>query len=152
MIIASFWRRVAAFLIDIIPLTILLSLIAYFFFGFDELIQNRFDNRHDHQAAIEFYTMRNLIRELTFIIWIIYSAAMECSPYQGTLGKILMGIKVVDDTGKPLSVSKAIARNLFKIVSYLPLSLGFIWALFNKRRKGWHDFFAKTLVAKRVNP
>jgi uncharacterized RDD family membrane protein YckC len=50
--------------------------------------------------------------------------------------------------GKP-STGQLIGRYLAYYVSTLPLCLGFLWVAFDKRKQGWHDRIAGTLVIKR---
>ena len=57
-----------------------------------------------------------------------------------------MGIKVIDESGNRMTLSKSIGRNTSKILSYLVISLGFIWILFDKKKQGWHDKMNKTFV------
>lgn len=77
-----------------------------------------------------------------------YCLVMEPSPTQGTLGKRLVGIKVVDQHGRRLSFSRALARTTTKLTSYGALGLGFLWIAFTKSRQGWHDQAAKTFVVR----
>ena len=74
---------------------------------------------------------------------------MEVSSFQGTFGKRMVGIKVTDENGNRLTLGQSITRNLTKIISYLAIALGFIWVLFDKKRRGWHDMIAKTFVVIR---
>lgn len=57
----------------------------------------------------------------TFIIILAYFAIMESSKFQGSLGKMLLRIKVTDENGGRLSVLKAGARyiglNIFSILA-----------------------------------
>lgn len=62
--------------------------------------------------------------------------------------KKITGIKVSDSSGRRLTIQRSISRNLAKILSYLPLSLGFTWSLFSKNKQCWHDMLAKTFVIK----
>ncbi len=142
-------KRLMAYLIDTVPLVVVLFLLAYFFFGFDEVLKARFGKGAGTEARVQFLQYRNYIRDGTFFLWVIYCVFMEASRLQGTLGKYAMGLKVVDEDGNALTVKKSIVRNASKLLSYLPVALGFIWAAFNKRRKCWHDFIAKTLVVER---
>jgi uncharacterized RDD family membrane protein YckC len=73
---------------------------------------------------------------------------MDCSQLQGTVGKLCMGLMVTDEVGKRISFKKSLVRNLLKIVSYIVLGLGFIYALFDKKKRGWHDLLAGTMVIK----
>jgi uncharacterized RDD family membrane protein YckC len=49
-------------------------------------------------------------------------------------------------TGNLMSEGQAVARFLGYLASGLPLSLGFLWILLNKKRRGFHDFIAGTVV------
>jgi uncharacterized RDD family membrane protein YckC len=121
-------------------------LVSYFFFGLDEILQMRLLGGNDIEIRREFLIARGNIRDLSLTIWIIYSLIADASRFQGTLGKKVMKIKVVSEDGARISIRRSMARNLFKIISAIPIYLGFIWILFNKKRRGWHDMVAKTYV------
>jgi uncharacterized RDD family membrane protein YckC len=61
-----------------------------------------------------------------------------------TVGKDLMGIKVVRKDGQPPGWGWAFVRYIGYIISGVVLSLGFIWILVDKKRQGWHDKIAGT--------
>lgn len=63
-----------------------------------------------------------------------------------TLGKSVLGLRVVGTDGSQLTTGKALLRYFGYIISALVLSIGFIWAAFDGRRQGWHDKIAGTLV------
>ncbi len=63
-----------------------------------------------------------------------------------TVGMSISGIKVVRTDGGPLGYGQAVLRYIGYIISALALSLGFLWIGFDKRRQGWHDKIAGTLV------
>ena len=142
-------KRFFAFLIDILPITLLTAWVFYSFFGFDEVLGRYLAERSDIETRLLFIEQRGWIRSLAFLAWIVYSLFMDGSPRQGTLGKQWMGIKVVDEYGLPLNLKQAAVRNLGKVLSYLPLSLGFFWILFDKQRQGWHDKMARTFVVEK---
>ena len=89
------------------------------------------------------------IRDLSLGLYFVYSALMESSALQGTLGKWLLGIAVVDEAGRPLSFSRSRRRNSAKVLSFLPLGLGCFWTIWSPRRQAWHDKIAHSLVVKR---
>jgi uncharacterized RDD family membrane protein YckC len=67
--------------------------------------------------------------------------------FQGTPGKLLMSCQVVDiRTGGPIGLRQALLRYLGYAVSALPLGLGFLWILWDRRRQGFHDKIAGTAV------
>ncbi len=65
-----------------------------------------------------------------------------------TLGKKLMNIRVIKADGGPLSDSDAILRYIGYYINSFVIGIGWIWALFDKDRQGWHDKIASTYVVK----
>jgi len=67
--------------------------------------------------------------------------------YQATPGKLLFSLRVVDkDNFGPISTKQSILRGIGYIISGIPFCLGFLWIAFNKRKRGWHDMLAGTVV------
>ena len=79
---------------------------------------------------------------------IVYSAIMESSVRQATFGKSMIGLKVCDESGNRVSVNRAFARNLAKLISKLTLGIGYLSGFFDKRQQCLHDKIAGTLVIK----
>lgn len=63
-----------------------------------------------------------------------------------TVGKAILGIKVIRAGGGPIRLSTALRRLLGYFIAMIPLGLGFFWALIDPRRQGWHDKLAQTYV------
>jgi uncharacterized RDD family membrane protein YckC len=64
-----------------------------------------------------------------------------------TPGKIAVGLKIVDAaTGGPPPLGRLVLRFFAYFVSAFPLYLGFLWAAFDRRKQGWHDKIARTIV------
>lgn len=63
-----------------------------------------------------------------------------------TLGKYLMGLRVVRHDGRPLTLARAAIRTVAYAASSLPLYLGFANVLIDDRRRGFHDLLAGTVV------
>lgn len=78
----------------------------------------------------------------------IYVTVMEASSQQASLGKRLLGLKVCDEMGKRLSLSKSILRNLCKWISALTLGIGYLMGFFDRKQQCLHDKMAGTLVVK----
>ncbi len=87
---------------------------------------------------------------LSVIVNWLYFAGCESSPAGATLGKRLMKLRVLDEQGRRLSFGRATLRYFGKIVSYVPLMLGFIMALFTTRKQALHDLIAGTIVIERA--
>jgi uncharacterized RDD family membrane protein YckC len=155
--LASFFKRLVAYLIDILPISFLVVGICMLFFGFggniqealnagksiNEFLKNQADSP-DRTMQIEQVIMANV----SFAIWIIYSIVMETSIHQGTFGKKLMGIKVVGETGEKLTFEESFKRNTTKSISWFIMNLGFFWMLFDEERQTWHDKIASTFVVE----
>lgn len=64
----------------------------------------------------------------------------------GTLGKYIMGLRVMRRDGRRISGRQATLRTLAYALSALPIYLGFLNILLDDRRRGWHDILAGTVV------
>jgi uncharacterized RDD family membrane protein YckC len=63
-----------------------------------------------------------------------------------TIGKMIMGIRVVTEDNKPLSPAIAFLRWAGYILSFAPLATGFLWSAVDKDHCAWHDRLAQTRV------
>lgn len=138
---ASFGRRCAAHLIDSTivlvatsPLIFLSALIA------DEAASSR------READEMFMGLWNCF--WWGLAWVYY-ALMESSRYQGTVGKILVGIKVVHLSGNRISFGRASGRYFAKLITYMTTLIGYIMAAFTERRQTLHDMIAGCTVINR---
>jgi uncharacterized RDD family membrane protein YckC len=68
----------------------------------------------------------------------------------GTPGKMVLAMEIVDATtfAPPSNVQLA-GRYLGYFLSAFVLCIGFVWILWDKRKQGWHDKLAGTVVIKR---
>ena len=90
-------------------------------------------------------TISALIWAFSIILNIAYFTYFHGSTGR-TPGKSLMGLQVVSVQGTPLSYGTAFLRSVGYLVSSLVFCLGFIWIGFDKRKQGWHDKIAGTVV------
>jgi uncharacterized RDD family membrane protein YckC len=72
----------------------------------------------------------------------------ESSSAQATIGKRIMGLRVMDLEGQRIGFAQASGRFFGKIISGLILDIGFIMAGFTERKQALHDMIAGTLVVK----
>jgi uncharacterized RDD family membrane protein YckC len=147
---AGFWRRFAAYWLDSLPITLLVGAFFYFFLGFDAKLHHYLARGfRDQQARAEFLDARNTVRDISLATYLVYCAVMEATALRGTLGKLLLGIEVVNSDGSALSFSQAAKRNLLKILSFLVCGLGCLWIAWSPKKQSWHDMLAGTFVVKR---
>ena len=69
-----------------------------------------------------------------------------------TVGKRIMGMKVVDTNGSRIGLSKSIVRNLLRLVDGLPAFniLGIIMIATSPREQRFGDRIAKTYVVRKA--
>ena len=83
---------------------------------------------------------------VVLLVSIVYYNGKWVQKSGQTLGKLMMGIRIVSADGSPLTTKKMIFRYLGYVVSSFFASLGFIWVAIDKKRRGWHDIIAGTYV------
>lgn len=122
----GFWIRVGASLIDIVLLTIPLFIIDQFYL-----------------AGTPF-----LVDLLSASMWWLYYALLHSSPWQASIGKKLLMLKVVTVKGDRVSFARATLRFFSEIISVLLLGLGLMMIGWGGKKEGLHDIIAGTLVIK----
>ncbi len=130
--LATIKKRTLAFIID----KILLALIVVAAMG------NRFEGKDFEGIVIAM----NQALLFTTLMEITYQSIFT-KLYGATIGKMIVKIRVVDvemfdNPSWVASFLRASVRFLSETLFYL----GFVWALFDPYRQGWHDKFAKTMV------
>ncbi|MDQ3137307.1 MAG: stage II sporulation protein M [Gemmatimonadota bacterium] len=85
-----------------------------------------------------------------FVVWNGYFILFEGMRRGQTPGKRLAGIRVVMDTGHPVTLGAAAARNLLRIADFLPppYLTGIVLVAFHPRGKRLGDLVAGTVVAR----
>jgi uncharacterized RDD family membrane protein YckC len=63
-----------------------------------------------------------------------------------TLGEGLLGLRVVRGDGRHVGLVRSVIRFWVSFLSFAALGLGFVWMLFDKRRRTWQDIVAGTVV------
>jgi uncharacterized RDD family membrane protein YckC len=118
---ASFGRRLVAALIDGILLGIVGGVL---------------------QVAV-----KSIAGLIALAIGIAYYGYLEGSPSGQTIGKRIMGIRVIDfRTGGAIGFGRAVIRYFGRIVSTIACLLGYFWMLWDKEKQTWHDKFANDVV------
>jgi uncharacterized RDD family membrane protein YckC len=82
-------------------------------------------------------------------LW-LYFAGFESSPQQSTLAGRLLGTRVTDLHGAPLSFTRATTRHFAMYLSALtPVAIGYLMVFWTKRRQTLHDYLTSTLVVRK---
>ncbi len=133
---AGFWVRTGATLIDSILLLIVTLPILSAIYGADY-----WESPPDKQGVLDVF-FSYIFPVIAVIIFWIYRSA--------TPGKMALKLVIVDakSRAKP-SVSQFIKRYLAYFVSTLPFFLGMIWVGVDRKKQGWHDKLARTVVIRK---
>lgn len=153
---AGFWLRLVAIIIDGIIIGVAQSFIfvpilAALGLGFANSVETMDISDPDQAAGIMASVMAMMggYWILSLTIQVLYSTLMESSKFQATVGKLALGLKVTDLQGNKLDFTKALIRNLCKIISNFTLLIGYIMAGFTEKKQALHDMIASTLVLKK---
>ena len=131
---AGFWKRYAAFFIDGIILSALISIISAV--------------QEEITLSIWQVAEKTII---VIMIW-LYFALFERSSSQATPGKMALGINVTDMNGNRISFGRASGRHFSKILSFLSFLVGYFMAAFTQKKQGLHDIVAECLVVNKHAP
>lgn len=134
----SFGARAAAAVIDLIVMQVGMMIINGLFLAM--LLRNLTD------ANVLLATVGPLIVGGAFALF--YTVWLESSPWQATLGKRMLGIKVVDLRGRRIGFGRSSWRNMAKGLSMLTLGVGYLMPLWDHRKQALHDKAAGCLVVR----
>lgn len=154
---AGFWKRFVAIIIDGIVVWILQAFIFVPILG--ALGFSFLSNMEDLQSVDSEVSLgmvgaiiaaAGAIWVLAMIIHVLYFSLMESSKTQATLGKMVLGIIVTNTNGAPLNFSKALVRNLCRLLSNFTMLIGYVIAAFTAKKQALHDIIAGTLVVNKM--
>jgi uncharacterized RDD family membrane protein YckC len=132
---AGFWLRFAATLLDTIWVVILTMGLGWLVYG-----AYYFSTTEILLGWADFLISYVLPFVLTLLFWAWKSA---------TPGKMMLGMKIVDaESLQKVSNGRLVLRYLGYYLSTLGLMLGFLWVAWDKKKQGWHDKIARTVVIK----
>lgn len=142
---AGFWLRAAAYLVDVLLLTVIgVATILMPLFAKGAIPSN--DPWFLFQGSSRQVIAINLL--IYMLSW-LYFASFESSSWQATPGKKMLGLVVTDLAGRRVSFARASGRFFAKFISQFLLFLGFVLAGFTPRKQALHDIVAKCLVLRR---
>jgi uncharacterized RDD family membrane protein YckC len=79
-------------------------------------------------------------------MWMLYVTIAMKKLGGSTPGKRLMKLRVVSLDGSEPDKRQRWLRAAFSLVSGYAVGLGYLWALFEPQKRGWHDLIAGTRV------
>lgn len=138
----GFLPRLLSYLIDLILITLIVSLVN----STIQLVLFQSANTLEMQSIITSYIISILS---TFVI--VYPYFIICAvKFGGTVGKLMMGQMIVNENGEKIDWRQALLRYVVGyMVNSFTLGIGYIWVIFDSRKQGLHDKIANTFVIKR---
>jgi uncharacterized RDD family membrane protein YckC len=139
----GFFRRLAAFLIDLFVLA-LFSLLLIRLTGIGFRV-----GMAAHQRAVSLDILREIFR-VVGVAWLAFVASyfVVLHGQAGkTVGQWMLGLCVVDRRREPIGYGRALLRWIAAIVT-APLIIGYLRILWHREKRGWHDSLARTWVIR----
>lgn len=133
--LAGFVSRLAAFLIDLLIVTIVVTVTNGVSLWFGRTLDLP---QRTH------YVLLGATMLFTGLFILVYYVGFVAAAGQ-TPGKRIMGTRIITVSGEPLTVGRALRRFIGYFLS-LPLFWGYLMVLVNDRRRAFHDKFAGTYV------
>lgn len=136
---AGFWARTGAALIDTVLLVLITfpALLGIYGWAYFDAEQTGFV-----AGPADFLISWVLPGIAVIAFWIMK---------QATPGKMAISARIVDaTTGQPASTSQLVGRYFAYFVSMIPLFLGVLWVAFDRKKQGWHDKLAGTVVIRKA--
>ena len=131
----GFWKRTVAVLVDTFLIILVTLPILIWVYGIEYL-----NNEHMEKGSFDFIINYVFPTIAVILLW---------KYYQATPGKMIFKATIVDArTGGKPSLRQLIIRYLGYIISTIPLGLGIFWVAFDKKKQGFHDKLANTVVVQ----
>jgi uncharacterized RDD family membrane protein YckC len=118
---AGFWRRFAAWFVDVIILGIVSIILAV--------------------------ALKGAGSALSLVVGVLYFTLFVGGKRGQTPGMSALGIRVISFDGSgSIGYGRAFIRWIGGYVSAIPIFLGFFWMLWDREKQCWHDKFASDVV------
>ncbi|AMB85770.1 hypothetical protein AWM79_10840 [Pseudomonas agarici] len=142
---AGLGRRLAAMFYDFLLCTALLMVTD----GLYKLVQMAFIGEQRLRALADAGQLDHDPLLSTLLFCVLFAFFAKFWTYKGqTLGMQVWGIRVQNADGSAISIWQALLRFMVSIASWLFVGLGFIWVLFDKQKRSWHDIYSNSQLVR----
>jgi uncharacterized RDD family membrane protein YckC len=152
---AGFWIRFVAFVVDSTLVSIVIGPIVAVLYekpGAMAVATGLLSAEHLSDALIQLFDLFRPVSVGDFLLNVVVPAAGVIAFWMyrsATPGKMATRTRIADAaTGGPPSKQQCVVRYLGYFVSIFGLGLGFLWVAFDRRKQGWHDKLAGTVVIR----
>jgi uncharacterized RDD family membrane protein YckC len=137
--LAGFWPRLAAAFLDWILVGVVAAAIGQLFGVEVPSATSAAGDAVNFQAAPGPFVL----------VGLVYFTYFHATSAGQSIGNKIMGIRVLDaTTGRSLPYVRAFARALMSSLSALAIFIGYLWMLWEPRKRTWHDIVADSLVVR----
>jgi uncharacterized RDD family membrane protein YckC len=147
----GFWLRLLAHLIDHIILGAIAAPL-FFILALPTIMRvaHEAENNQDPSPEMIMAILSSvfLYAAIAFAGQWLYEALLTSSSWQGTIGKRVLRLKVVDQAGNRIGFGRATGRFFAKILSSMFFCIGFLMIAFTEQKTGLHDMLAGTRVLR----
>ncbi|HGE2325345.1 TPA: RDD family protein [Pseudomonas aeruginosa] len=85
----------------------------------------------------------------TLLVFALFGFFAKFWTHNGqTLGMQVWGLRVQNRDGSAISLLQVLLRFMIAIASWLCLGLGFLWMLWDKDKRTWHDRYSESQVVR----
>jgi uncharacterized RDD family membrane protein YckC len=155
-IYASFWQRVLAVFIDLglfwVPLVFAAAALHILPIPPEESLNRTISipipDSHIIEQRIEFMLRFGIFMAFVEVCLAPYYIFLECSSWQATIGKRLLGLRVTDEHMRRISPGRSVLRYFGRNISTIPWLMGFLAPLITARKQALHDVIAGTFVLR----
>ena len=129
----GFWKRTVAVLVDTFLIILVTLPILIWAYGIEY-----FNDEPKEKGLLDLIINYVFPTIAVILLW---------KYYQATPGKMIFKATIVDaKTGGKPTLKQWIIRYLGYFVSLIPFGLGYFWVAFDKKKQGFHDKLANTVV------
>jgi uncharacterized RDD family membrane protein YckC len=147
----GFWIRLMAHLLDHVILGAVAAPL-FFIMAMPTILRVAHEAERNQEPSPEMIV--SILSSVFFYVVVafagqwLYEAWLTSSSWQGTIGKRVLRLKVVDEAGNRISFGRATGRFFAKILSSMFFCIGFLMIAFTERKCGLHDMLAGTVVLR----
>ena len=130
---AGFWIRFFAYVVDVCLIWAVLRLL---------IVHNLFQLLNISDAKIWFVSIESLVASILFFAYFVCMTKW----FNQTLGKMIFGIRVVSDSGEPLTWTTVLIREWIGRYISVVIKVLYVIVAFTPNHKAIHDYIADTRV------
>lgn len=133
---AGFWIRLGSLVIDLIIVGLISAVLGKVNVGSVHTRPVHIGNR---DVIFVFNPFRILV--LFAYPWLMIAFARG-----QTVGMLALGLRISRPNGEQVGLGRSAGRVAMAFVSGLPMTLGYLWSLWDPEKRTWHDMVADTRV------